>query len=297
MDKNYLESIGITVNETDYPFAVLDVQNKAGSARISLLGGNVLSYAPAGERQVLWVSAKSNFAYGKAIRGGIPVCWPWFGPSPVEGRPAHGAVRTAPWELLSAEKLASDAVKITLVVSDKNCSPCQIDFPFYLELGITVGSALEVELRAFNTGDKPQVFQAALHTYFAVNEAEKITIGGLDKHQYTDKAPGHAGECNIQSGDLEIDREIDRVFCPASGTVKISDPDWRRTICVEKFGSLSTVVWNPWIAKSQAMADFGDNEYHKMVCVECANVLDDARTVPPGGMSSMIQKISVEKWD
>lgn len=297
MDEKLLKSFGITVDRDSHPFPVLNVKNSAGSARISLYGGHVLAYAPAGERPVLWMSSKSNYEIGKAIRGGVPVCWPWFGPAEQPGLPAHGFARTAMWEFVTARKLAGDATQIVLSLDDSQCDPALCTIKFHLELSVTVGKILELELRAVNTGKTTDKYQAALHTYFDVSEAEKISIHGLDKLHYTDKAPGFAGNRAIQSGDLEIDREIDRVFCPAPGGVIISDPVFRRSIIVEKCGSRSTVIWNPWITKSQAMADFGDNEYHRMLCVECANVFEDTRTVQPGEMTVMTQKISVEKWD
>ncbi|MBO5822432.1 MAG: D-hexose-6-phosphate mutarotase [Lentisphaeria bacterium] len=297
MDEKFLNSKGITVDKTTHPFPVLEVKNRAGSAKISLYGGQVLSYAPAGERPVLWMSSKSNFEIGKPIRGGVPVCWPWFGPAPVAGLPAHGFVRTAMWELSTVRKLAGDATQIVLTIDDSKCDPELCSIKFRLELAVTVGKVLELELRATNTGSTTETYQAALHSYFDVCEAEKITIHGLDKIPYIDKAPGAEPGKKIQSGDLEIDREIDRVFCPAPAGVAVSDPDYRRTLRIEKCGSRSTVIWNPWIAKSRAMADFGDNEFHRMLCVECGNVFADAREVLPGEMSIMTQKISVEKWD
>ena len=297
MDEQLLKSCNVTVDDKSYPFPVLEVKNSAGTARISLYGGHVLSYAPAGERPVLWMSGKSWFEIGKPIRGGVPVCWPWFGPAAQPGLPAHGFARIAMWNLRTVRKLAGDATQVVLTLDDSQCDPALCTIKFHLELSVTVGRVLELELRAVNTGKSSEIYQAALHTYFDVSEAEKISIHGLDNLSYTDKAPGFAGNVAIQSGDLEIDREIDRVFCPSPGGVTISDPGFRRTIRVEKCGSRSTVVWNPWIAKSRAMADFGDNEYHRMLCVECANVFEDARQVMPGEMTVMTQKISVEKWD
>lgn len=297
MDEKFLAGYGVSIDRTSLPFPVLEVKNSAGSAKISLYGGHVLSYAPAGERPVLWMSSKSNFEPGKAIRGGVPVCWPWFGPATRPGLPAHGFARISMWELLTVRKLAGDATQIVMMLDDSKCDPALCTQKFRLELAITVGRVLELELRAINTGKATEEYQAALHTYFAVGEAEKISLHGLDNLHYFDKAPDAVSAENVQYGDLEIDREIDRVFCPAPGGVTIADPEFRRTIRVEKCGSRSTVVWNPWIAKSRAMADFGDNEFHRMVCVECANIFDDVRTVAPGEMTVMTQKISVEKWD
>ena len=256
-----------------------------------------MSYIPTGKEEVIWLSQFSKFEAPKAIRGGVPVCWPWFGPAAQPGLPAHGFARTAMWKFGTVRKLAGDATQVVLTLDDTDCDPALCTMKFHLELSVTVGRIMEIELRAVNTGKNTETYQAALHSYFEVSEAEKISIHGLDKLSYTDKAPEFAGTVAVQHGDLEIDREIDRVFCPAPGGVTVSDPGFRRTVRVEKCGSRSTVVWNPWIAKSRAMADFGDNEYHRMLCVECANVFDDARQVLPGEMTVMTQKISVEKWD
>lgn len=297
MDANTLAQMGITCDTGKYPFPVLEIKNSNATAKISLYGGHVISYIPVGEQPVLWMSSKSWYEPGKPLRGGVPVCWPYFGPAPVDGCAAHGFVRTAMWELHAAETLTGDTTKVVLKVDEKGIDHPLCSKPFELYLTVTVGAALELELRAVNKADSEQTFQAALHTYFAVSESEKITVTGLDKTPYLDKAPAHAGENRVQCGDLEIDQEIDRVFCPTSATVKIADPVWRRTLVVEKSGSLSTVVWNPWISKSKAMPDFGDNEYHRMLCVECGNVLADSRTLVPGAVTVMTQKVSVEKWD
>ena len=288
---------GVEFSRLDSGLEIISVKNKFASAKLTTSGAHIFDYTPNGEKNLLWVSRKSYMTPGKPIRGGVPVCWPWFGPSARPGLPAHGFARIAMWELLTVRKLAGDATQIVLMLDDSKCDPALCTQKFRLELAVTVGRVLELELRAINTGKATEKYQAALHTYFAVGEAEKISLHGLDNLHYFDKAPDAVSGENVQYGDLEIDREIDRVFCPAPGGVTIADPEFRRTIRVEKCGSRSTVVWNPWIAKSRAMADFGDNEFHRMVCVECANVFDDVRTVAPGEMTVMTQKISVEKWD
>ena len=134
MDEKFLAEHGVNIDRTSCTFPVLEVKNSAGSAKISLYGGHVLSYAPAGERPVLWMSSKSNFETGKAIRGGVPVCWPWFGPSARPGLPAHGFARIAMWELLTVRKLAGDATQIVLMLDDSKCDPALCTQKFRLEL-------------------------------------------------------------------------------------------------------------------------------------------------------------------
>lgn len=287
----------IVCDTATYEFPVLAVKTPLSSAKISLYGGHVLTFTPAGEKPVLWLSGKSNYTVGKAIRGGVPVCWPWFGPAPETGMPAHGFARISMWHLAKVKHLTAGAVAITLRLTEKDVAAEFNAKPFVLELTVTVAKALELQLTAFNTAAEPQTFQAALHSYFAVGDATKITINNLGSLHYFDKILNCENETSANCSTLEIDREIDRVYLPSDGAVSVADNAWRRTISVEKSGSLSTVIWNPWIAKSKAMADFGDNEFMRMLCVECGNVLDDARTLEPGEMTVMTQKISVEKWD
>ena len=135
MDKKLLQSCGVTVDEKSFPFPVLEVKNNAGSARISLYGGHVLAYAPAGERPVLWMSGKSYFEIGKPIRGGVPVCWPWFGPAAQAGLPAHGFARTAMWNLAAVRKLAGDATQVVLTLDDSQCDPALCTIKFFTSYG------------------------------------------------------------------------------------------------------------------------------------------------------------------
>ena len=278
-------------------FPLLTVKTPLASAKISLYGGHVLAFTPAGEKPVLWMSGKSNFTAGKAIRGGVPVCWPWFGPGAEPGVPAHGFARISMWKPVNVKRLTGGAISITMRLTEKEVAAGFNAPPFVLELTVTISNALELQLAATNNSAVTQQYQAALHSYFAVGDATKITISKLASLHYFDKVLNCENTNSPNCDTLEIDREIDRVYLPASGSVAVADNAWRRTLIVEKSGSLSTVIWNPWIAKAKAMADFGDNEYMRMLCVECGNVLDDTRTLEPGETTVMTQKISVEKWD
>ena len=269
------------------------ISNSFGEATMTLHGGHVLSYQPAGEVPVVWMSEKSVFKTGEAIRGGVPVCWPWFGPDPEGKFGGHGYARLAMWQVKSANDSPSGETTVTLVLTEKDVDAKFAPQPFKLEMTVTLGSALTMALKVYNTGSENLHYSGALHTYFNVADASAIKVEGLADCEYTDKVLNCEG---MQSGAIVIDREIDRVYRRTSGIVRIVDPVFGRVIKVAKSGSTSTVVWNPWIEKSKRMPDFGDEEYHTMVCVEAANApaAGDDRTLVPGGMAELRQTISVE---
>jgi len=269
----------------------VEVENSFAAARLSLYGAQMLSFTPKGGEDLLWMSGSSWLETGKAIRGGAPVCWPWFGGSPVAGRPAHGLARISNWHVAKTEVLADGSTLVLLALTPAEAPEGMVDFDFALEFAVTIGKTLTMALKCRNLSSAPAPVSAAIHTYFSVGAAEKIRISGLDGLEFLNKVPGAASPTGKQQGDITISSEVDWVFCPAEGAVEISDPVKGRKIRVEKSGSRSTVVWNPWIKKSAAMPDFGDEEYHTMVCVEAANAAADARVLAPGEEHVLLQKI------
>lgn len=274
---------------------VIEVENDLASARLSLYGAQMLSFAPKGEEDLLWMSGFSWLETGKAIRGGAPVCWPWFGGSPVDGRPPHGFARISNWNVAKVEALADGATSVVLSLTQADAPAGLADFDFALEFSAIIGRTLTMALKCRNLSVKSVPVSAALHTYFSVGAAEKIRISGLDGQEYLNKVPGAPAPTGKQLGDITIGSEVDWVFCPSESVVEIADPVKGRKIRVEKSGSRSTVVWNPWIKKSAAMPDFGDDEYHSMVCVEAANAAADARVLTPGGEHVLLQKIGCSR--
>jgi D-hexose-6-phosphate mutarotase len=261
--------------------AVADINNDEATATIALQGGHVISFRPHGQRPVLWVSEYSQYQAGRPIRGGIPVAWPWFADHPTDpDKPAHGFVRTAPWSVRATKKLGDGATRLQLGLHDSDQSRSLWPHAFQLEIVITVGSQLEVELIARNPGDLPFTCGGALHSYFSVSDAARIAVHGLDGCAYVDKVD--RGKRKQQRGAVTIETETDRIYLDTTATCVIEDPGWERRIEIAKSGSRSTVVWNPWIAKARRMADFGDKEYQGMVCVETTNAADDVVAVLPG---------------
>lgn len=273
-------------------FTAVKLVNVFGEADLTLYGAHVMNYTPAGAVPVLWMSEKSMFAAGDPIRGGIPVCWPWFGPDVTGKFGGHGYARVSMWNMVAAGQTPAGETSVTLALCDKDVDAKFAPQPFKLELSVTLGASLTVALKIYNTGTENLAYSGALHSYFNVADSAAIKVVGLDECEYSDKVLNVEG---VQSGAIVIDREIDRVYRRTSGIVNVEDPVFGRNIRIAKSGSTSTVVWNPWIEKSRKMPDFGDEEYHTMVCVEAANAsaAGDDRVLVPGAMAELRQMISL----
>ena len=269
------------------------VRGAGAEATVDLQGANVTHYRPAGEEPVLWLSARAVYAPGKAIRGGIPICWPWFGAHPSDpSRPDHGFARNRPWSVLGAFASEDGATVLRLGLGDDETSRALWPHRFALELQVSVGAALHVALIARNPGSEPYTCTGALHSYLAVGDVARIAIHGLEGHEYLDKVDG--GSRAVQEGPVTIAGETDRIYGETTATCTIDDPVLGRRLSVAKLGSRATVVWNPWREKAGRLGDFGEDAYPRMVCIEAANALDDEITVAPGAEHRLETIISVE---
>jgi glucose-6-phosphate 1-epimerase len=270
------------------------VKNGLSECVVSLYGGHVMSYRPDGKTDLLWMSKFSYFEEGKPIRGGIPVCWPWFGGHPSDPKmPSHGFARISQWNVKSVSE-GKDFTELRLSLTDRDLSDERFrTHPFELELSVKCGKKLEVELSTVNTGKVDLKLTEALHSYFSVSDIKKVFISGLDGAEYVETAGG-IRENKRQKGDILFSSEVDRLYSGSVCACVISDPGLSRKIRISKAGSRTTVVWNPWIAKSAKMPDYGDNEYPEMVCVETANAASDSVTVTPGKTHGMKTVISSE---
>lgn len=272
---------------------VAEISNDYAQASVALHGAHVLSFQPRGQQPVLWLSRHSHYKIGKAIRGGIPVCWPWFAAHPRDSsKPSHGVARTTVWTVSSSEALADGSTQLRLELRDSEETQALWPHAFRIALTMTVGRTLQVDLNIHNPGEAPFVCTGALHTYFTVSDIANVTILGLEACAYLDKV-AHDGH-KTQQGPITITAETDRIYLNTTADCLIVDSAWQRQIRVAKQGSRTTVVWNPWTDKSKQMADFGDDEYHGMVCVETTNAADDIITVPAGGDHTLQTTISVE---
>ncbi len=245
-------------------------------AQFFLQGAHVTHFQPAhASHPLLFMSKESLFANDKAIRGGIPICFPWFGPSANPGEPAHGWARLANWQVASSSA-TDDAVTVVMETSQG---------PFHLRYLIRFGNTLTTELTATNRSDHEVTYEVALHTYFAIGDIDAVSVhGSLEKLPFLDQLTGQMHAATHEA--IRFTEETDRVYQGDARTILLVDDAWKRTIEIASEGSHSTVVWNPWIAKSQRMADFGDEEYRSMVCIETANVKDHRVVLGPKSAST-----------
>lgn len=259
------------------------VNGKHATAEVYLHGAHITQFQPRDQKPVLFMSGKSNFDPAKPIRGGVPVIFPWFGPkagSPES--PMHGYARLKTWTIESSHDNADGSVDVALSLAAEDAD---------LRMRFTIGTSLGMELEV-RAKKAPLSFEEAFHTYFVVGDVRQVEIDGLQNTDYLDKMDSFKRK--IQPAErIRITGETDRVFINTRSTVKIVDPVLNRTIVVEKENSASTVVWNPWIAKAKAMADFGDDEWPGMLCIETANVGDHSVKLEPGQTHKMRARIAL----
>lgn len=257
------------------------IENDHATAVVVHQGAHVLSYQRRGEDPLLWHSAASAFELGRAIRGGVPVCWPWFGPHPDNpDKPMHGLVRTMPWRVVDNVNLDDGATRLRLDMTDDEATRMHWPHRFRCTLDVTVGPTLSIALTHENLDDQPVACSGALHTYLAVGDVRTVRVIGLDGCEYIDKVDDFKRK--TQTGPLTIDTETDFIYVDTADEITVEAPAMSRRIRIQRGGSRSAVVWNPWIDKSKALADFGDEEYPQTLCVEAANAADDAVSIAPG---------------
>lgn len=268
------------------------VHNRYATARISLQGGQVLSFQPHGQAPVLFVSRHSRYQPGTPIRGGIPICWPWFGPHPkAASLPAHGFARLLVWQVSDTAATPDGATQLRLELRDSPDTHRSWPHAFRLGLLITIGAALHVDLQIENTDRQPWLCSGALHSYLHVGDVSRIAITGLEAIAYIDRLA--QGALRTQSGPLHISAETDRIYLDTPATCMVDDPSLQRRLVIEKRGSLATVIWNPWRERAHHLPDLGDDEYQQMICVEAANVADHAMQLAPGATHTLGTTIRV----
>lgn len=248
------------------------ISTPAAEGEIYLQGAHVARWTPHGERPVLFLSLKSAFEPGKAIRGGVPIVFPWFGPrSDGKPGPAHGLARTALWE------------------QDEGVFRLKVE-QFQLRYVVAMGEALAMSLEVTNEGSAEARFEEALHTYLAVGDVRQVSVTGLADVDYLDKTDGFKRKTQ-DSEPLRLTKATDSVYLNTTAACEVTDPVWNRRIVVEKTGSAGTVIWNPWAG----MADLGADEWQGMICVETANVGENAVVLPAGATHRMTATIRLHR--
>jgi glucose-6-phosphate 1-epimerase len=274
-------------------FPVAVITGPSASAVVSTYGAHILSHKPNGQSDVLWLSDRSAFEEGKPIRGGIPVCFPWFGPHPSDPqKPLHGFARLLFWEVAGTGILPNGEPQLRLRLRDSAATLALWPHAFHAELIVTVGSTLKATLRCTNTDSGPLTYSDALHSYLAVKDISGVSINGLGGRKYLE-GPSMTVPVLQQENALEIRSETNRRYLDSTDKCEINDPLAPRTIHVDKSGSRVTVVWNPWAEVSAKLPDMPDDGYKTMLCVESVNAYDDVVTLAPGESHDLSAVISV----
>ena len=252
--------------ETGLPRVVMS--KEGARVELFLQGAHLSDFVSADGQSRLFTSRESRFEIGKPVRGGVPLCFPYFGPKSGDASaPAHGFARITDWQLAGQAPL-----ELILESSDATRALWPHDFAASFRADCT-SHALQLGFELENTGAAPFEFEIALHTYFRVSDIQYVEIDGLDGKTYLDKIDG--AKRKIQSGAISIEGETDRVYLDSGGPITLRDGADLTKISGNQ-GWRSTVVWNPWIEKSRALADLGDDEWPGFVCIESGAVADDA---------------------
>lgn len=270
----------------------IDVNTPECEASVMLQGAQVLRWTPKNEQPVIWLSPAATYIPNKSARGGVPICWPWFGPHAEQTNfPAHGVARTSTWQVNSVQRLADGRIRLSFTLAQTVETGAYWSYDSPLTYSVTMGSVLELELVTRNDSNTDIIVGEALHTYFAVSDVRQVRVSGLHGCEYIDKVEG--GQRKRQSGDVTIAGEVDRVYLETGAECVIEDDDWQRRIHIHSQGARSTVVWNPWIEKSAKLGDLGDSGYLRMLCVESANAAENVVTIPAGTEHRLCVKYQV----
>ncbi len=287
--------VGIVKYEDENGLEFLSVENAHANATIALQGGHVMHWQPkAAAHPVLWLSSNTRYTKGRSIRGGIPICWPWFGAHPTDSSYCpHGFARVIPWKVLQTSILANGSTRLLLEMTSTDVTRKQLSYDFRFLLAINIGETLRLEMMTTNLASHPFMIGEAFHTYFNVSDVENIRITGLENLVYSDKLLGY--ERNVQHGHLTFKGEFDRVYLNSSRDCVIHDAVYARNIRVSKSSSHTTIIWTPWSERASQMTDMGDtNEWRKMICVESANAMENSVTIYPNEKHTMVTEYSVE---
>lgn len=271
---------------------VLRIHNAQANGTIALQGAQLIEYTPVNGENLLFISQAETFCQGEAIRGGVPICWPWFGPHRSEpDAPAHGFVRTQEWSYeIVADKPDRTDIRLYLITDGNDTG-----FPYQarVELLISIGASLVMSLKTDNLDERPILISQAMHTYFKCDDIADVRVHGLKGACYNDKVTGKNGYI---PSEFSIDRETDWIVQESGQPIGISESGKPR-VKMTRIGSRSVVLWNPWTEKSRTLSHFQDDDYRRMICVETTNATEDSRLIKPRRSHIMIMELSAGETD
>lgn len=264
----------------------IEIDHPAVRARVSLQGAQVTDCVPAGQLPLLWMSPTDPQAPDTALRGGIPLCWPWF--ADARPGPAHGIARTSHWQLQAAGSTEA-GVQLVLQLPEQELRRQLPDEHWSVQVEILLGQDLQIILTSTNMGNRAQVLSQALHSYLPVSDIDRVRISGLEGATYIDKLASNSRA--RQEGPLLFSEEVDRIYIGTRADVTLHEEN-HDVLVVERGNSDSVVIWNPWLTKALRLSQFPENGYRQMVCIEAANAGPDARIIQPGQSHSLSTRIS-----
>lgn len=283
--------IGFKKSENSLTKIVID--NRFAEAEIYLHGANLTHFRLKGEEAVIYNGTETVYSADKTVHAGIPICWPWFGAHPTDSaKPQHGFARDMPWKPKSTKTVENGETEVVLILEETPESLQLWPYSFRLELTFTIGNSLRIELKTTNTAAEPFTITQALHSYFFIGDIEAVEARGVETTPFVDYTDDKK-EKN-ETAPLRINRMVNRVYVPTETVCTIEDELLKRRIIIEKEGSRSTTIWNPW--EKSGIHDLPGDTYRKFLCIETTNALSDARTLQPGKSGTIVQKITVQKY-
>ncbi|AFJ01282.1 Aldose 1-epimerase [Methylophaga frappieri] len=271
---------------------MIEITTPSASAKISLYGAQVLSYKPTHKEEFFYLSEQSVYGDAKAIRGGVPICWPWFGDDPSgQGRPAHGFARNQVWTVVDTHQKDTGEVAVKLQLTANAHSRQFWHCDFHLEMDIIVGASLTLRLTTTNTDKESFTISQALHSYFQIGDINNTQVRGFDNHHYLDKTLDFTEK--LQQGNIRFVTETDRIYLHAPTYCFLEDSSLNRKLLIRSAGSQTTVVWNPW-QKAISLADMANDDYQRFVCIETANAADDSVTLSPGESHQLVAEYLIQ---
>ncbi len=293
LNKDFALTDTLSFIESKGGITIAMISNEHASAQISLYGAHVMSFEPNDSEEVLMMSSKCVFEIGTPLRGGIPICFPWFGPNKNDNTlPMHGFARIMNWKVVESQQLKSGETILKLYLSTSPATLKLWPYPFTCELTFTIGKKLNIEWQVTNNSNEEFEFSQALHSYFATDDISQINVSGFEGAHYLD-ALNQLTDTVEKEPSIVIDKEVNRCYLNTDSKCTLSDKGMNRKIEIIKTGSQSTVVWNPWIETSKKFKDLRDDEYNDFICIETANVHQNIITLTPGQSHSMSLSIAV----
>lgn len=283
--KNMKLSPSVSIEQSETGLEFINVASSKCDAKIFLQGGQITEFIPKNNKPLIWVSKNETFQEGVSIRGGIPICWPWFGNHENPNWPAHGIARTSLWQADEVHE-SDEQITISLKLPMKLVNTTYWPHQSAVKVEFVLTDKLQVRLTTTNLSNTTFSYTQALHTYFPTSDIKNTVVDGLQGAQYIEFGEGPFAQNEL----VNFTRETDMVYTQAALLQHIHTPEG--IINVSRENSSSCVLWNPWIEKSKRLSNFADEEYLSMVCLEAANVLEDNVTLEPKQSHTLVTTIS-----